>query len=78
MDDHLQTPITASELADVLQMVVIDLMHTLAPQTGDEKLETLANHLLDTVNALPTPGPRKAALTALAERLIQGEYGARS
>jgi len=54
-------------------MFAIDLMMTLAPQTGDEKLEALSNHLLDTANMLSTDGPRKAVMFALAQRLIKSE-----
>ncbi len=72
-DRYLELYITGSELADILEMFAIDLMMTLAPQTGDEKLEALSNHLLDTANMLSAPGPRKAVLLALAQRLIKSE-----
>jgi hypothetical protein len=73
--EELGLTITGSELADILHLFAVDLLLTLAPQTGDEKLETLANHLFETGNGISTPGPRKAVLLVLAKRLMEAEAG---
>jgi hypothetical protein len=74
-DEDRYQPVTVQDVADALLFVILEVSRLADPSDVNAKLETMANHLMETGNSLAASKARSIVL-ATAQNLIETETGA--